>query len=233
MKRNSIRNLIFAAVLACTSARSFGATVLSITVAPPPLRVYAQPPCPAEGYIWTPGYWAYTDTGYIWVPGAWVLPPQPGFLFTPGYWDLVDGLYVWHLGHWGPHVGYYGGINYGFGYPGTGFVGGRWEGGHFFYNREVSNVGERFQNTYRERVLDRGRGGASFHGRSGDRHEDRADHRENLREDRKSAAKEHHDERSHEAAGHPAKEQRHATKVATSGANKSGGARKAEHHTRG
>ena len=26
---------------------------------PPPLPVYEQPPCPVEGYIWTPGYWAW------------------------------------------------------------------------------------------------------------------------------------------------------------------------------
>ena len=37
-------------------------------------------------------------------------------------------------------MGFYGGINYGFGYFGLGFVGGRWDGGHFFYNRAVLNV---------------------------------------------------------------------------------------------
>ena len=37
--------------------------------------------------------------------------------------------FIWHLGYWGPHVGFYGGVNYGYGYVGVGFVGGRWEGG--------------------------------------------------------------------------------------------------------
>src|SRR5271156_4152023 len=49
---------------------------VSITIAPPVLPIYLQPPIPAPGYIWTPGYWAYGDAGYYWVPGTWVLPPQ-------------------------------------------------------------------------------------------------------------------------------------------------------------
>jgi len=44
----------------------------------------------------------------------------------------------------GPTVGFYGGINYGFGYFGNGFYGGRWEGGHFFYNTSVWHVGDGF-----------------------------------------------------------------------------------------
>ncbi len=102
---------------------------VSITVAPPALPVYEQPPCPTEGYLWTPGYWGYGAGGYYWIPGVWVAPPHPGLLWTPGYWGFGGGFYRWHAGYWGPHVGFYGGINYGFGYGGVGFWGGRWEGG--------------------------------------------------------------------------------------------------------
>ena len=38
------------------------------------------------------------------------------------------------------HVGFYGGINYGFGYVGEGFGGGEWRGGTFFYNTAVMHV---------------------------------------------------------------------------------------------
>ena len=76
------------------------------------LVVYEQPPCPEDGYFWSPGYWAYGDDGYFWVPGAWVEVPQPGYFWTPGYWGFGDGIYRWHDGYWGPHVGFYGGINY-------------------------------------------------------------------------------------------------------------------------
>ena len=87
---------------------------------PPPLPEYDQPACPEPGYIWTPGIWQWGPQGYYWVPGTWVAPPQPGLLWTPGYWIVGGGgVYVFHRGYWAPHVGYYGGINYGHGYVGT------------------------------------------------------------------------------------------------------------------
>src|ERR1035438_5436209 len=57
---------------------------ISVNLAPPELPVYEQPAIPAEGYLWTPGYWAWSGDyqGYYWVPGTWVLVPQPGFLWT-------------------------------------------------------------------------------------------------------------------------------------------------------
>ncbi len=122
---------------------------------PPPLPEYAQPPCPEEGYLWTPGYWAYTNGGYYWVPGTWVQPPRVGFLWTPGYWGFsAAGIYIFHGGYWGPHVGFYGGVNYGFGYHGDGFVGGRWEGNRFAYNTAVVNVNNTVvHNTYVNNVV--------------------------------------------------------------------------------
>ena len=108
--------------------------------APPPLPDYDQPPCPEDGYLWTPGYWAWGGGGYYWVPGTWVQPPRVGVLWTPGYWGFVGGVYLFHAGYWGPHIGYYGGVNYGYGYVGVGFAGGRWQGNSFAYNRSVTNV---------------------------------------------------------------------------------------------
>jgi WXXGXW repeat (2 copies) len=114
---------------------------ISVGVPPPPLPVYAQPIIPGPGYIWVPGYWAYSDDGYYWVPGTWVLPPYVGALWTPGYWGWAGGVYVFHAGYWGSHVGFYGGINYGFGYAGVGYVGGYWRNGGFYYNRSVNHIG--------------------------------------------------------------------------------------------
>jgi hypothetical protein len=103
---------------------------------------YAQPYAPGEGYLWTPGYWAWNapERDYYWVPGTWVLAPTPGALWTPGWWGFDNGSYLWHLGYWGEHVGYYGGINYGYGYNGWGYDGGRWAGNVFSYNRAVNNI---------------------------------------------------------------------------------------------
>jgi hypothetical protein len=113
---------------------------LSVNIAPPAIPLYVQPPLPAPGYLWVPGYWAWGPAGYYWVPGTWVEPPAVGLLWTPGYWGWANGAYLWHAGYWGPHIGFYGGVNYGFGYGGVGFAGGYWRGGAFFYNRAVANV---------------------------------------------------------------------------------------------
>src|SRR5271168_4254345 len=110
----SIRWLLFTLGMLLVSVASSAQVRVgaAVTIAPPELPVYEQPICPAAGYLWTPGYWAYGDDGYFWVPGTWVLAPRVGFLWTPGYWG------------WGA----------------VGFVGGRWNGGVFAYNTAVMHV---------------------------------------------------------------------------------------------
>jgi hypothetical protein len=120
--------------------------------------------------MWTPGCWAYGPDGYYWVPGVWVLPPNPGLLWTPAYWGYSGGYYHWHAGYWGEHVGFYGGVNYGFGYNGVGFGGGRWEGRVFHYNTAVVNVDRHIvHNVYEDRTVirDREHNRASFNGPGG------------------------------------------------------------------
>lgn len=142
---------------------SLGAVVISVRIAPPLLPVYVQPLCPGPDYLWMPGYWAWEPDGYFWVPGTWVLAPEPGLLWTPGYWGFVSGLYLWHPGYWGRHVGFYGGVDYGFGYFGAGFVGGEWAGDHFRYNTAVMHVDPALvHNTYIDRAVVRNAGGSRF-----------------------------------------------------------------------
>jgi len=130
--------------------------------------VYEQPACPDDGYLWTPGYWAYGDYGYYWVPGTWVQPPEADVYWTPGYWGWDGSQYAFNEGYWGPNVGYYGGINYGYGYGGNGYGGGRWEGGHFSYNTSVSRVNSATEhNTYVDRAAIRGKSHVSFNGGQG------------------------------------------------------------------
>src|SRR6187402_1184519 len=137
---------IFAAALVAlplsglTTVKAEAQVAISATVAPPPIPDYEQPYAPGDGYIWTPGYWAWDNAAgdYYWVEGAWVLPPYSGALWTPGYWGPYGGGYGWCPGYWGTSIGYYGGINYGFGYFGVGFYGGYWNRGHFWYNSSVN-----------------------------------------------------------------------------------------------
>jgi len=142
---------------------------VSAAVPPPPLPDEPQPVIPQDGYLWTPGYWYWGGTAYVWVPGAWLQPPTFGLLWTPAYWSFADARYVFHPGYWGPHVGYYGGINYGFGYFGSGYAGGHWDDHSFAYNRSVNHLNPSVVRvTYAEAVSGRAaRNRVSFNGGPG------------------------------------------------------------------
>ena len=170
MKTKHVIRFFIAMAIMCTTLSTYAQVDvgLSINIAPPVIPDYQQPPCPGDGYLWTPGYWAYSDSGYYWVPGVWVYPPTIGVLWTPGYWGYEGNYYRWHRGYWGPHVGYYGGVNYGFGYIGFGFAGGIWEGSHFRYNTAVMNVNTTIvHNTYYNRVVINNASRVSFNGPGG------------------------------------------------------------------
>jgi len=73
-----VRSVLFAPALftlltLAAPAPSFAQLSASITIAPPPLPAYEQPICPGDGYLWTPGYWAWDGSDYYWVPGTWVM----------------------------------------------------------------------------------------------------------------------------------------------------------------
>ena len=157
------------ALLAFPIASNAQVICISNASPPPELPAYEQPPIPEPGYMWTPGYWAGGPYGYFWVPGTWVEPPAVGLLWTPGYWSWRDGIYVWNAGYWGPHIGFYGGVNYGFGYDGVGYEGGRWDNGVFAYNRTVNNFGSvTITNVYEKTVIvDPGATRVSFNGGGG------------------------------------------------------------------
>jgi hypothetical protein len=151
-----LRSIILAGLLlsALPLASSVAQVDISVNFAPPVLPVIEQPPCPVEGYIWTPGYWAWGTGDYYLVPGAWVAPPTVGLLWTPPWWGWNNGVYAFNAGYWGPTVGFYGGINYGYGYSGSGYWGGRWEGNAFRYNTAVTRVNTTvIHNTYVDRTV--------------------------------------------------------------------------------
>ena len=152
-----------------TVARAQPVLAVRVDIVPPPLPVYLQPVIPADGYLWAPGYWDWDPAfGYYWVPGTWVLPPRPNLLWTPGYWGWDDGAYVFHRGYWDTEVGFYGGVDYGYGYGGTGFEGGYWQGPRFFYNRSVTNITNvTITNVYTKTVVAAAASAVSYNGGSG------------------------------------------------------------------
>jgi hypothetical protein len=97
-----------------------------------------------------------------------VLAPQVGYLWTPGYWGWGGNGFFFNAGYWGPTIGFYGGINYGFGYFGHGYEGGRWQGGHFFYNTSINHVDEHsIHNVYNIRVNENSGSRVSYNGGNG------------------------------------------------------------------
>ena len=134
--------------------------------APPPIPDYPQPPAPAPDYVWTPGYWAWnaSESNYYWAPGTWARPPRPRLLWTPGFWALSNGVYAFTAGHWGSRVGFYGGVNYGYGYGGSGYQGGEWRGDHFYYNTAVTAAPANITTVYQRPVPPPPPGHASFVG---------------------------------------------------------------------
>ncbi len=163
-------SLLLAVAMLTLCSASFAQIGIGISVrfGPPELPVYEQPICPAEGYIWTPGYWAWDGDDYYWVPGTWVLAPEVGYFWTPPYWAWGGSAFFFHEGYWGPRVGFYGGINYGFGYFGRGYEGGRWDNGHFFYNRYVNNVNVTvIHNVYNTTIVNNNVTRVSYNGGNG------------------------------------------------------------------
>ena len=151
-----ILSAIVVAAVPLASAAQFDPCVSAAVSEPPPALPTneEQPPAPAPNDMWNPGYWAWNSYGYYWVPGVWVAPPTVGLYWTPGYWGYTASGYAWNQGYWGPSVGFYGGINYGFGYFGIGFVGGAWAGGAFSYNTAVTNVNRTvIHNVYSNRTV--------------------------------------------------------------------------------
>jgi hypothetical protein len=172
------RWLLPALMTVLVPAASFAGVLITVNFAPPVLPIYEQPLCAQEGWMWSPGYWAYGDDGYYWVPGEWVPAPYVGALWTPPWWGWDHDRYVFHDGYWGDRVGYYGGIDYGFGYMGVGFVGGEWRGREFAYNTAVMRVDTTvIRNTYVNQTIVRSNtianaGHVAFNGGSNGIHHD-------------------------------------------------------------
>jgi len=97
------------------------------------------------------------------------MAPEPGYLWTPVYWGWGGSGFVFYEGYWSYQtVGFYGGVDYGYGYFGHGYDGGRWQGDHFYYNRSVNNVNVTvIRNVYEAPVNHREERRVSYNGGQG------------------------------------------------------------------
>ena len=70
---------------------------IDVVVAPPPPReerVVVRP-----GYVWTPGYYRYSENRYVWVGGTYVVE-RPGYRWRPHRWTNVNGRWHFEEGGW-------------------------------------------------------------------------------------------------------------------------------------
>ena len=116
--RNTFRSLILAAAISTIPAASFAGVFVSIGIgAPPSLPVYVKPVAPPRAISGPPLLGLRrTIPATTGCPAPGCSHPTQRALWTPGYWGWGEGGYLWHTGYWGRHVGFYGGVNYGFGY---------------------------------------------------------------------------------------------------------------------
>ena len=54
-------------------------------MAPPPLRIETVPTL-RPGYIWTPGYWGWTNQRYVWHGGR-AVRSRHGYRYAPPRWE--------------------------------------------------------------------------------------------------------------------------------------------------
>ena len=65
---------------------------------PPPPRV-EHPPPPRDGYVWGPGYWAWSGKSYDWVGGSWVVQRRHKH-WVADQWEHAGDKWHFVPGHW-------------------------------------------------------------------------------------------------------------------------------------
>ena len=73
--------------------------VVAVDVAPPS-GSWESPQAPANGHIWSAGYYEWKDGRYAWKQGEWVLD-RPGMDFRQHKWaQRADGKWILTGGDW-------------------------------------------------------------------------------------------------------------------------------------
>lgn len=101
MKRsNRVRSLLLSMLLAAGAAAAPAHAQISfnIVIAPPALQ-YEAVPVIAPGYVWAPGYWAWSGERHIWIRGRTIVQ-RVGYRWEPDRWEQRDHAYYRQPGRW-------------------------------------------------------------------------------------------------------------------------------------
>lgn len=94
---NMLRSLVLSLALAAGTS-AFAQISFQIVVAPP-APMYEVAPMIQPGYVWAPGYWAWSNDRHIWVRGRTIVQRE-GYLWAPDRWVQQGGAYVRQPGRW-------------------------------------------------------------------------------------------------------------------------------------
>jgi hypothetical protein len=92
-----VRSLALALALAAGST-AFAQVSINIVIAPP-TPMYEVTPSLSPGYVWAPGYWAWSNDRYIWVRGRAIMH-RTGYRWQPDNWEQRNGNYYRQAGRW-------------------------------------------------------------------------------------------------------------------------------------
>jgi hypothetical protein len=67
-------------------------------VAPPAPRVEIAPPV-RDGFVWSPGFWAWSGHSYYWTPGSSEVQRR-GAHYVPNQWQQTGTQWLFVRGHW-------------------------------------------------------------------------------------------------------------------------------------
>jgi hypothetical protein len=71
----------------------------------PPAPQYELVPAMSPGYVWAPGYWAWSGERHVWVRGRSIVQ-RTGYNWAPDRWDQRNSGYYRTAGHWEQDRGY-------------------------------------------------------------------------------------------------------------------------------
>jgi hypothetical protein len=77
---------------------SYGAVVIDVDVAPPPVQVETVPGA-RVGFVWAPGYWRWDGGRHVWVGGRW-MHERRGYHWVSETWVQAGPHWHFQRGHW-------------------------------------------------------------------------------------------------------------------------------------
>ena len=96
----AIRSLLLSALLAASAAAGTAHAQISINIGiAPPAPHYEVVPSMSPGYIWAPGYWAWSGERHVWMRGRPIMQ-RTDHHWAPDRWEQRGDHYYRHEGRW-------------------------------------------------------------------------------------------------------------------------------------